>query len=223
MVSVAATDTGMAAKRSYLRELGLPIMFGAVVLLVSATLLLGANISALRGNQKWVEHSQQVLNQLSKLEAAVLSDEMTLRGYALTGDKRFLEFQKGEQARCRTSLAELKRLAGVEGHRADDFRVLDRDVRHHMDLFGSLAVQGPERAAVVGRAIVDPAVRETMRLTRERLEQLREAELRDLGARQRQITDQLGRAFLLAIGIIVTAFVLGGVGMWATQLTPIRR
>lgn len=223
MVSVTATDAGAVTKRSHLRELGLPTMFGAVVLLVSATLLLGANISALRGNLKWIEHSQQVLNQIGVLEAAVLSEEMTVRGYALTGDKRFLQYQKEERGRCTRSLAELSRLAAAEGYRVADVRSLDHSVRRHMELFGGLTVDGPQRAAVVARAIVDPAVRENMRQTRQGLEQLREAELRDLGARQRDITGQLGRAFLLAVGIILAAFVLGGIGVWAAQLTPHRR
>lgn len=205
------------AKRGHLHDMGLPILFGAVVLLVSAAMLLGANISALRGNLAWIERSQQVLNQIGILEAAVLSEEMTVRGYALTGDQRFIVYRKNERLRCRNSLAELRRLS-AGSHRVAQFAALDRAVQRHLDLFGSLAINGPDRTQVVARAIVDPVVRENMTRTRDGLERLRAAELKDLGARERDVTNQLAHAFFLAVGIILAAFLLGGIGVWAVQI-----
>lgn len=207
-----------AAKRGHLRELGLPTLFGAVVLLVSATLLLAANISALRGNLAWMDHSQRVLTNLDTLEAAVLSEELTVRGYALTGDARFIGFQQNERARSRQALAALKTLALIEHSRAAEFDAVRQNSSKHLELFGNLAITGPDRAAVVARAILDPGVRENMRQTRRAMETLRTAEITDLGVRQRDITNQLVRAFFLAVGIVIAAFVLGGVGVWAAQL-----
>ncbi len=218
LVSVTAARADAASKHAHLRDIGLPTMFGAVVLLVSATLLLGVNISALRGNLKWMEHAQQVVTHLDVLEAAVLSEELTIRGYALTGDQRFLEFQQNERARSHDALAELQHLAASEPRRAAEFNAVERYTLHHRDVFGNLALTGPDRAAVVSRAILDPNVRETMRRTRRAMETLRAAELSDLGVHQRDITNQIGRAFLLAVGIILAAFVLGGVGVWVAQL-----
>lgn len=217
MVNGSASQTG-AVKRSHLRELGLPTLFGAVVLLVSATLLLGANIAALRGNLAWMEHSQAALTHVATLEATVLSEEMTVRGYALTGDERFLKYQKGQRARCVQALEALNRLSSADRRRAKEFAAVDQNVRAHLDLFGKLPIQGPDRAAVVARAIVDPAVRQNMSKTRNAMEALRAAALNDLGERQRDITNQLARAFFMAVGIIIAAFVLGGVGVWAAQL-----
>jgi CHASE3 domain sensor protein len=217
VVSGSASQAG-AVKRSHLRELGLPTLFGAVVLLVSATLLLGANIAALRGNLRWMEHSQAVLTHLDILEAAVLSEELTVRGYALTGDARFLGYQKNERGRCIRALTELKRLGADDTLRAKEFGAVNQNARTHLDLFGKLVIQGPDRAAVVARAIVDPVVRDNMYRTRKSMEALRAAALHDLGERQLDLTDQLGRAFLMAVGIIIAAFLLGGVGVWAAQL-----
>jgi CHASE3 domain sensor protein len=198
--------------------MGLPTMFGAIVLLVSATLMLGANISALRANLVWLKHSQQVLSQVDILEAAMLSEELTVRGYALTGDQRFSRYQQDERGRCRAALAELSRLAAADERRAPEFAAVQRYNTEHLAVFGKFANIGPNHAAVVAAAIVDPAVRENMRRTRKSIEALRAAALNDLAERQRAITDQIGRAFFLGVGIIVAAFLLGGVGLWTAQL-----
>jgi CHASE3 domain sensor protein len=215
---VTAAQAHAAAKRGHLRDLGLPTMFGAVVLLVSATLLLGANISALRGNLAQVAHAQQVVNKIAELETGLLGEEMIVRGYALTGDASFLRMQRTGAQKREAAQNELTRLMAAEPQRADQVRRVMDDIARHVEIFGNLAGNGPDKAGIVARAIVDPSVRDNMRRVRTGLRQLRANELDDLGARQREITEQLGRAFLLAIGIIITAFVLGGIGIWAAQL-----
>jgi CHASE3 domain sensor protein len=193
-------------------------MFGAIVLLVSATLLLSANISALRGSLARMDHSQKVLNTISELETGLLGEEMIVRGYALTGDASFLRMQAAGARNRDAARIELTRLMTAEPERAAQARRVMDDIARHVEIFGNLSGNGPDKAIVVARAIVDPGVRDNMRRVRTGLRQLRAAELNDLSAHQRDITGQLGRAFFLAIGIIITAFVLGGIGMWAAQL-----
>lgn len=203
--------------------MGLPILFGAVVLLVSAALLLGANIAALRGNLAWMDHSQQVLNQIADLETGVLGEEMIVRGYALTGDGSFLWMQKSGERRRNIARATLIRLMAAEPQRAEEFRQVLQDITRHTEIFGKLSGIGPDRAQIVARAIVNSDVRSNMRRTRDGLAALRAAEMRDFATRQRDITNQLARAFFLAVGIIVTAFLLGGIGVWAAQIKAPRR
>lgn len=217
-MAIAAAQDPAGGRHNHLRELGLPTLFGAIVLLGSATLLLFANVSALRGSLHAMERSQHVLLRLSDLETAVLSNEMTVRGYALTGDPRFLRFQQAEQARCDSARVELLRLSADEPQRADEYRSVMQDVVEHMALFAKLRGDGPDKAQLVARAIVDPSVRATMRKTRDGVAHLRMQEVRDLGERQRLMADQITRAFLLAAGIILVAFVLGGIGVWAARL-----
>lgn len=202
------------AKRGHLRDLGLPTVFGAIVLFVSATLLLGVNVSALRDNLKWMEHAQKVLMGMADVETGILGDELTVRGYALTGDKRFLVFQKLERAKSLKAANELTALTAAEPEHAAQFRQVRRDFDRHMQIFGNLAGKGPD---IVAKAIVDPEVRANMRRSRNGLAALRAAEVHDLGERQREMTSQISRAFVLAVGIIVAAFVLGGFGLVATQ------
>ncbi len=209
------------AKRGHLQDLGLPTIFGAIVLFVSATLLLGVNVSALRDNLKWMDHAQRILMEMADLETGILGDELTVRGYALTGDKRFLLFQKLERAKSQKAADELTRLTVAEPEHAAQFLVVRADFDRHMHIFGALTGKGQD---VVAKAIIDPAIRANMKRTRNGLAALRVAEVHDLGERQREMTVQISRAFLLAFGIIIAAFVLGGFGLVAAQfrLSPRR-
>ncbi len=218
MVSITAAPGGAETKRGHLHDMGLPILFGAVVLLVSATMLLAANISALRGNLARIDHSQQVLNQISKLEVERLGLELAVRGYALTGDKLFLQIQHEGNVRRAAALANMERLTASEPTRAPQYRKLMRDITNHAAIFDKLTDPGPDRTGIVVRAILDPKLRAMKYGIRDELAYLRAAEMRDLGVRQRDVTNQLARAFFLAVGIILAAFLLGGVGVWAVQI-----
>jgi len=217
-MALAAAAPDSSGRHNHLRELGLPTLFGAIVLLGSATLLLFANVSALRGNLRSIEHSQHVLLRLADLEAAMLSNEMTVRGYALTGDPRFIRYQKTELAKCEAARAELLRLSADEPQRAAEYQSVMQDVALNIATFAKLSGDGPDKAQIVARAIVDPATRAAMRKPRQGLIDLRTQEVHDLGERQRLMADQITRAFLLAAGIILVAFVLGGIGVWAARL-----
>ena len=224
MDRLAGNQQAKGRQDRYLRELGLPTLFGAIVLLGSATLLLLANISALRSSLNAIEHTQGILVQLAELEAGILGDELTVRGYALTGDRRFVAFQAGERDKVRRAEAELIRLSASEGDMAGQYRRVFEAVDRHTEIFGRLTGYGPDRAAMVARAIVDPAVRANMAAARTGLAALRTAEVHRLGDRQRRMTNQITRAFALALGIIVAAFLLGGVGVWAARLqSPFER
>jgi CHASE3 domain sensor protein len=217
-LDIASTED----KRAHLRDMGLPSLFGAVVLLVSATLMLGANISALHSSLKWMEHSQQVLTRISELETGVLGAELTVRGYALTGDASFIRYQQTGRRRFQTVRADLERLMVWEPQRAAEFRRTMQDLTRHTQILDGLAGLGPGKSQVVARAIVDPAVRANVRSTRNGLAGLRAKELRDLAVRQREMTSQIFRAFFLAMGIIVAAFILAALGLFATQLRGLR-
>ena len=221
--SAIAPDTSVR-RQSYLRELGVPALFGAIVLLGSATLLLFANVAALRGSLRYIEHSQHVLNRIADLETGILKDELTVRGYALTGDPQFLSLQKYGQLRSEGDRQELLRLAAFEPQRAAEYRQVMANVAWHLKTFAELRGNGPDRATKVARAIVDPAIRAKMRTTRVGLVSIREAEVRDLGERQRLMAEQITRAFVLAMGIILVAFILSGLGIWAVRLqVPLTR
>lgn len=214
MSSFAAGSGGVASEPRHLRELGLPALLGAAVLFFSAMLLLSVNISAMRANMVWIKHTQQVLHQLSALEAALGGEELTVRSYALTGDPRFLQYQQQERGRALKAVAELGRLAEAEAPHAERARRLREAVTRHTALLDSLS-GAPARA--VAAAILDSGKRAVVKAPRLELAAFRADEVHTLAGRQDKLTGQLSHAFMLAVGIIVAAFLLGGLGLMASQ------
>lgn len=214
---------GRDRKSLALRDLGLPIVFGAAVLLFSATMLLGVNISAMQGNAAWIQNIQKILLVISDAEAGVVGEQLTVRSYALTGDKRFLLFQTIERTKLARAVNQLEALAAAEPGGQARVRRIRTLVGQHTALWESLRGIGPDRATIVGQAIEDQSKRKIMLGTRKALADYRADEVRLLGERQEQLTRQLSHAFVLGIGIIVAAFVLGGVGLIAGQFRiPLR-
>jgi CHASE3 domain sensor protein len=205
-------------KRGILRELGMPALFGACVLLLSATLLLGANIEAMRGNLAWIGRTQQILLALADAETGVVGDQLTLRGYALTGDARFLQYQKIERDKLRRALERLAQLTSPDPGGADRIATVRNLIRQHRDNYDGVSGLGPDHADAVAKAIDDDKKRVIMFRLRGALAAFRADEVRALGERQDHLTRQLGQSFLLAVGIIVAAFLLGGLGLIASQL-----
>jgi CHASE3 domain. len=198
--------------------MGLPTLFGAIVLLGSAALLLFANVTALHSNMDAIRLSQKVLAQVANLETGIQGEELAIRGYALTGDGRFLDFQDYHRKQTEDALTVLQPLMASDPRRAAQYRQVSGSVKAHLEIFGKLRGNGPDRASVVAKAIVDPPLRRNMQDVREELSALRETEVNYLGSREGQMTNQITRAFELAIGIMVAAFVLGGLGVWIARL-----
>lgn len=219
----AFPTTGRERKSLILRELGLPILFGAAVLLFSATMLLGVNISAMQSNVAWIQNIQKILLVISDAEAGVVGEQLTVRSFALTGDTRFLVYQDAERTKLINAMHKLEALAAVEPGSQVRIRQIRKLVDQHMALWAGLRGTGPDRAAVLGLAIEDENNRKIMLGTRKVLADYRAGEVRSLGERQEQLTHQLSRAFVLGIGIIIAAFVLGGLGLVAGQFRiPLR-
>jgi CHASE3 domain sensor protein len=217
IVTLERTGVSAGHRHGYFRELGQPALFGAVVLLFSATLLLGTNISAMRGNMVWIAHTQKVLQQISLLESSLAGEQLTVRSYALTGDKRFLAYQKKSRANVVGALDELTRQTAVDPFAAERMKRIRTAVAAHLNQFGSLSGTGPDRAVLVAAAILDPARRAVVRRARTEVASFRAGEVHLLGDRQDVLTQQLSHAFFLAVGIIVAAFLLGGLGLVAVQ------
>ncbi len=211
-------------RNGVIRELGLPNVFGAVVLFFSATMLLSVNITAMRSNADWIQNTQQILLAVGDAEAGVVGEQLTVRSYALTGDRRFLRFQDNERSKLVKAMNRLATLAAAEPGSRLRVERIRRRVDEHMALWEGLKGIGPDRASVVARAIVDPKNRLIMLGTRKALADYRAAEVLALGERQSRLTRQLSQSFALALGIIAAAFVLGGVGLVAGQFRiPLRR
>jgi hypothetical protein len=137
-------------RSTILRELGLPVLFGAAVLLFSATMLLGVNISAVQGSVAHIQHDQQILLGISDAEAGVVGEQLTVRSYALTGNPRFLTYQGVERRKTSDAMDKIAALAmgEVDAARAHVAQAATATWR-----CGRASRYHPDRAQHLGKAI----------------------------------------------------------------------
>jgi CHASE3 domain sensor protein len=205
-------------RQGYLRQIGTPTLIGSVVLLICALLLLGANVSALRNSFTWVQRTDDVLVQLSEVETRLVANELTVRGFALTDDPVFLTYQKSEQDQMAAAMVKLTTLIAEEPSQASRFAVLRGLVDKRLTHFAYLTSLGPSHAQDVAVAIRDPQKRAVMRAARAQVITMRNEELKLLANRQAAVAQQSTRAYQLAIGIVLLAFVFGGLGLAFAQI-----
>lgn len=210
-------SAGHERRSRILRELGWPILFGAAVLLFSATMLLGVNITSVQRSVAWIEHNQQIQLAVSEAEAGVVGEQLTVRSYALTGNPRFLFFQDVERRKTVAAMKTIAALAASDAADAAEVAKLRKLVNDHVALWQRLRGIGPDRAQILGKAIDDDKLRVVMLGTRKALADYRAVKVRAISARQEALTRDLRRAFFLSAGIIVAAFLLGAAGVAAAQ------
>ena len=196
----------------HLRELGTPVLFAAVVLLLSGVLLLGANVAALRKSSAVVDRTNQTLLQIAEVDVKLVGVEMTVRGYALTDDPSFLRYQRYERSHMTAAMDRLATLVASEVSQARPFAQLRGLVAKRLALYAHLSGLGPGHAKEVAAAITDPEKRQVMALARLALTDLRDRELKLLAERQASATLRATRTYELAIGIVVLAFVFSALG-----------
>lgn len=199
-------------QRGHLRQLGVPTLVAAVALLLSAIMLLSVNVSALRDSLSWVQRSDDVLMHLYDVNNDVIGNEMSSRGYALTDDPSFLRFQREEQRDLAVVMAELRPLVARDPSQSKRFEDMRKAIAERMHFFKRLTALGPNHAKEVGEAISEPANRESMRRARLAVDAFRAGEVQLLAERQAVAARQATRTFMLAVGIVSLAFLLGGLG-----------
>src|SRR6185295_647309 len=79
-----------------------------LVLLVAAGSVLALQVSRASEDASWVDHTDEVIAKSYEVQKQFLDQETGLRGYILTGDRRFLE--PYQQAHPREVIRELLRL-----------------------------------------------------------------------------------------------------------------
>ena len=83
------------------------LLFLALALALLNGALANFNINRLASNERWVSHTNAVLFELERISSLVKDTETGTRGYALTGQKIYLE----PYNRARLSLGNLQTLA----------------------------------------------------------------------------------------------------------------
>lgn len=217
MNQTVAAGLTVLFQRGHLREMAPPTLVGAVALLISAVILLGANVSVMRRNFDWVQQADDVLLQISAVESGVIGDELSVRGYALTDDPQFLAYQRANRRSAANSMKKLGALVASDGSQAARYRQLQRIIARHADIFGTLTSLGPGHALAVASAIVDKGNRAVMDEMRAQIASFRADELLLLKERQAAAAEQASRSYATAMVIVVAAFLLGALGVVMSQ------
>jgi CHASE3 domain sensor protein len=213
----AVHDLSILARRGHLREVGMSALIFAIAMLLSALILLGVNVSAMQHNFVWVQQADDVLLQIWGVESGITGDEMSVRGYALTDDPRFLTYQQTNRHRTAESMRKLGLLVAGDSSEAARFAALRKITSEHLNYFGALTRLGPGHARDVASAIVSVRCRTVMTEMRAQLSSYRSHELALLAGRQAQAAQQASNTYALSVGIVVAAFLIGGLGMLASR------
>jgi len=163
-----------------------PILLGvAVALPVIAAIALGFNLLRLRESFGWVEHTNEVLRNISAVERALLEAESAERGFLLTGESSYFDSYNRSQAEMAGWIGALRQLTLDNPSQTQHIDELRPKIEARFDEFSRAVELGPTR---LNEAL---AVLETARARRltpqieEGLGELRQAELSLLGERQR--------------------------------------
>jgi C4-dicarboxylate-specific signal transduction histidine kinase len=185
----------------------------SVALVLLATLALGANVSRLRDSFGWVGHTNTVLHTISNIQIDLLRAESDIRAYVITADAAYLSDYRGARDSLRAGAARLG------GEVADNPAQLARVARLRplLDLrlsqFDDVVAQGPAAALAQGHDTRRTAAR--LRLIadiRNRIEDLRNAELALLAQRQAETESRTRGALVIALLAAALAIVAGALG-----------
>ncbi len=202
------------AQRGTMRSLATQLLSAAVVLLFSAVMLFGLNIATLRHAITADRRADLTVEQLYEAENHLLAIELTIRGYALTGDAMFLTYYQIERGKLEAAIKPLRSLtAGLPDHELHLKRVLDT-IRVRTDTLTQLMRLAPNGPAKVGAAIRDPKIRNTMRAARYEIGAMRDMELKHRETLASAAEEKFTRDNFLAGGILIVSLVVGVLGLF---------
>ena len=199
--------------------------FGAAILT-----LLGSGVISYRAlvisnqSQGWVRHTDQVLEGLQEVLSASQNIESSSRGFALTGDKSYIESFEGNtlrEARAEQSIKELTADNPVQQRRIPVLdNLLAQKIRFCENVSDLRRAKGMEAAAaLVGHGLGQQIMGEIQDLVLE----MQDEEQRLFGARNAEATRQLEHTkIVLALGSLV-GLLIALVAEWSVRHENVKR
>src|ERR1700730_15122098 len=199
--------------------------FGAAILT-----LLGSGVISYRAlvmsnqSQGWVRHTDQVLEELQELLSASQNIESSSRGFALTGDKSYIESFKRNtvrEARAEGSIKELTADNPAQQRRVPVLKnLLVQKIRFSENVIDLRRAKGMEAAAaLVGHGLGQQIMSEIQDLVL----QMQDEEQRLLKVRNAGATRQLEHTkIVLALGSLV-GLLIALVAEWSVRHENVRR
>lgn len=192
-------------KDGRLRSVGTQILIMSSMLLAASLLLLWVNYDHLRNSLDNDKRTSDALQLIDRVEFKLVGVEMTLRGYALTGDPAFKKWGASEWHDLESAMLQLAIAMKREPEQTSRFFEMRDIVQRRLGLYAYL--YSPEHTGEVSKAIVDPATRDVMHRARQRLADLRKAQVDILVVRQAKTDYEVRQTLYLTTGIVLLAFV----------------
>lgn len=199
-----------------LREFGVSALLAAVVLFVAAMVMLDTNVAQLRHSFAQSEQAYAIQKQIVAVGGRMNGVEMTVRGYALTGDPKFLERYRQCRDDVLRAMGELRGFTAAEPALQPDFAVLESAVARHRALYARLIGHGPDRQDVVAEAISNPDKRRHSARANNALSRIETTQLRLQRERRTTAEREAQKTYGLAIAIAGVAFLTGTLGFALT-------
>jgi len=204
-------------QNGHLRSAGTEILVGAIMLLVAGMVLLSANVSELDTMDALVQRSNTALLQISEVYGKTTGVEMTMRGYALTGDPSYLRGHHDDDKLLRDTVNRLADTLSGQPDEAVKLAKLRGFLTRRRQTFQRLADLGPGHAKEIAETIVDPQVRNDRYAALGILYDIRKDELKILADRQTASERNVAQTYHLALGIVALAFLLALIGLMLSR------
>ena len=200
-------------RRVPLRSRVFVLMAAALTLAVLAALTLSVNLSRLRESFTWVQHTNQVLREISAVERALLEAESAERGYLLVGEESYLANYDRSRDEIPRLLIELRGLISdnpVQTRRLDELRT---DIEARLDEFKQAIELGPARLTEALAILKTAQFTQLTPQIEEKLSELRQTELSLLEERQQEADRSAVLSTFSAIAFSIFALLSAAIGI----------
>jgi two-component system, LuxR family, sensor kinase FixL len=211
---VIAGSTRMTRRRLWPSGAVPGLLAVALALFLVAAIALTFNLNRLRDSFAWVEHTNEVLRNISAVERALLQAESGERGYLLTGGNSYRDSYAGASAEIPQLLETLKRLISdnpVQSQRLED---LTASLDARLGEFKLAVDYGPEHLNDALAILSTARFKQLTPRIEGLLGQFRQAELEILEARQQSTNRNAVLATFFAAGMTVLALLSSAFGAY---------
>ena len=189
----------------------------ALALAVLAAVALSLNLSRLTEGFTWVQHTNQVLREISAVERALLEAESSERGYLLADEASYLATYNRSRTEIPRLLVALRELIAdnpVQTRRLDELRA---DIEARLDEFKQAIELGPERLTEALAILKTARSRQLTPRIEERLSELRQTEFSLLDRRQQDTNRSAVLSTFFAVALSIFALLSVAIGIFLLE------
>jgi CHASE3 domain sensor protein len=184
----------------------------ALGMFVVAALALNINLTRQKDSLGWVDHTNQVLRNISAVESRILEAESAERGYLLTGDSSYLDRYNNSQVDIPKLLETLRRLIADNPDQIQRLDELRPSIEARLAEFKQAVELGPARMNEALAILRTAQSRHLTTVIQDGLGQFRQAELALLDERQQRADRDTILATLIATAMAVLAMLSAALG-----------